>query len=192
MKTIFLLFSLFSFSLHAQTPPDSWNQRPEDILKEIQKNLKNLPPESQKFFEEMFGGDFEKMSQEMIKELQILEKQLQGWPSIAQSLKGVMPYDVNDADIIQKETDEAIEITIKIPNFAGGNVNVQAQENSVLLEGQIHQYEAVTDPNGQTVNRKEYTKNIYKQISLSQKIDPDKIEYRNQKDGIVLILPKKK
>jgi HSP20 family protein len=124
------------------------------------------------------------MTNSEAKELKVREKQ-----EVAAPAEQTKPGVVFTPNIDIFETDQDITMLADLPGVAPGNLNIDIKDNTLTLSADIEPFE---NPDEEDVYIEYEVGKYYRQFSLSEVIDQDKID-AHLSDGVLkLILPKVK
>ena len=96
----------------------------------------------------------------------------------------------DDVEFDQKEKRDSYVITLSIPNLKKNRLDIKIERDGISISGEFSQVAEKKDADGNIISRKEVHRTISKHFPIPGDADYEKAEVKNEKDKIIITLPK--
>ena len=177
----------------------------EDTFESFSSNMldkfKRERKERDDMFDHFFDDDFFSRQADPFAEMERMQKQLD--KMIGSQSRGIFNDSWNswfgdrffggadDVEFNQKEKNDSYIITLRIPNLKKNKLDIKIDENGVSISGEFSQMAEKKDADGNIISKREVHRTISKNFPISGDADHEKAEVKNNKDKIIITLPKR-
>jgi len=191
---------IYKYLLKPSPNADIFNNT-KSFLSFLDEKFKKDKQENWSLYDRFFNDDFFSKQRNPFHEMERMQKQLEEMMGMSSEqnfsnfwqdwFDDRFGSSSTDIDINTNEKKNLYEITITIPNLKDNNLKINIDENNISVEGDFSQTVEKKDKNGNIISSHELRQSLSRKFPVPSDAETSTAKVENQKDQIIIKLPKK-